>query len=145
MTCDDRQLSISMYLDDALEAASQEEMFSHLATCAGCREFLRRSLDLRAGFAAMAAPEIPASLDRRVKRLFPVRGRAVKGAGERIRSYWSRRLSVPLPSAALIALALITATVISISLWQNPEVVSVPCLPAVDVYAVHPAQSPNSQ
>ena len=145
MTCDDRQLSISMYLDDALEAASQEEMFSHLATCAGCREFLRRSLDLRAGFAAMTVPEVPASLDRRVKRLSPGTLRPMRGIGDRVRSFWSHRLSVPLPSAALIALALITVTVISISLWEKPDVVSVPCLPAIDVYAVQPAQSPNSQ
>jgi hypothetical protein len=145
MKCDDKQLSISVYLDDALDLASQEAMFSHLAICTECREFLRRSLDLRAGFAAMIVPEVPVSLDRKVMRLSPGRVRAMRGVGDRVRSFWSHRLSVPLPSAALIALALITVTVISISLWEKPDVVSVPCLPAIDVYAVQPANSPTSK
>jgi len=134
MKCDDLQLMISTYIDDALDAPSQGIMFAHLGTCGTCRVFLRRMLDLRAGLSAFPAPEVPPSLDRRVMRLRMKRARTMKGAAERIRTLWSRRLSVPLPSAALIALALVTVTVLSISLWQKPDVVSIPCLPAVDVY-----------
>ena len=145
MMCDDMQLDISAYLDDALDVTLQGPMFSHLAACPGCRRFLRRSLDLRAGLAALPVPEVPASLDRRVMRLNPGTVRTMKGVRDRLRAYWTRRLSLPLPSAALIALALITVTVISISLWEKPDVVSVPCLPAVDVYAVQPAAPQNSR
>ena len=139
MKCDEMQLNISMYVDDALEAHSQEKMFAHLATCRECRMFLRRTLDLRAAFAAFPWPEVPLSLDRRVMAKHLKRGKSLKGATEKIRMLWSHRLSVPLPSDALVALALITVTVLSISLLQRPDVVSVPCLPAVDVYAGQPA------
>ena len=143
MKCDDIQLHISTYIDDALDADSQSTMFAHLGACNECRVFLRRMLDLRAGLTAIPAPEVPPSLDKRVMKL--KRTRTMKGAAERIRTLWSQRLSVPLPSAALIALALITVTVLSISLWQKPDVISVPCLPAVDVYADQPATPVNSK
>ncbi len=145
MKCDDMQYNISAYLDDALDLSSQATMFAHLGECGQCRLFLRRMLDLRAGLAAIPAPEVPPSLDRRVMRLKLKRTRPMKGARERLRTLWSQRLSVPLPSAALIALALITVTVISISLWQKPDVVSVFCLPAVDAYAEQPANPANSK
>jgi anti-sigma factor RsiW len=135
MKCEDIQLMMSAYIDDSLDSESQGTMFTHLVTCSECREFLRRSLDLRTRLAAIPLPEVPSSLDRRVMRLNLNRSRAMKRAGDWIQALWSHRLSVPLPSAALIAMALITATVLSISLWQKPDVVSVPCLPAVDVYA----------
>jgi anti-sigma factor RsiW len=143
MKCEDMQLMISAYIDDALDPPSQGTMFAHLGECNECRVFLRRLLDLRAGLAAIPAPEIPLSLDRRVMRLKMKRTRAMTGAGERLRTLWSHRLSVPLPSAALIALALITVTVLSISLWQKPDMVSVYCLPAVDVYAQQPTNPAN--
>jgi len=144
MKCEEKQMLISSYIDDALDEASQGSMFTHLADCAGCREFLRRSLDVRAGLASLAQPEVPPSLDRTVLRMRPLRRGRVKSARERVQALWSHRLSVPLPSAALVALALIAVTLISISLWQNPEVVSVPCLPAVDVYAQPPAGEDKS-
>ena len=139
MKCDDFQLMISTYIDDALDTKSQGTMFAHLAGCTRCREFLRHSLDLRAGMAALPQPEVPRTLDRRVMRLHPLQPGRLPGVRKNLRALWSHRLSVPLPSAALIALALLTVTIISISLWQNPEVVSVPCLPAVDVYAPPPS------
>jgi len=137
MKCDESEMNISMYVDDALDAHTQESMFAHLATCADCRSFMRRMLDLRARLAALPAPEVPQSLDRRVLHMKPKRGRG--SLGERARMLWSHRLSVPLPSVALAAIALITVTIISISLLQRPDVVSVPCLPAVDVYAEQPS------
>ena len=144
MKCDDFQLMMSTYIDDALDAPSQGRMFAHLGTCNECRVFLRRMLDLRAGLAAIPALEVPPSLDRRVMKLKMKQTRPMKGAGERLRTLWSQRLSVPLPSAALIALALITVTVLSLSLWQKPDVISVPSLPAVDVYAEPSTNPPNS-
>ena len=134
---------ISTYIDDALDTASQGTMFAHLGECGQCRVFLRRMLDLRAGLAAIPAPEVPPSLDRRVMSLRMKRAGALKGAAERLRTLLSQRLSVPLPSAALIALALITVTVLSISLWQKPDVISVPSLPAIDVYA-EPSTNPSN-
>jgi anti-sigma factor RsiW len=144
MNCDEMQIAISAYVDDALQTAMQERMFGHLSTCSDCRLFLRRTLDLRATFAAIPAPDVPPSLDRRVMGMSLRRPRAERGAGERIRSLFGHRLSLPLPSAALIALGLITATVISLSLFQKPEVVFVPCLPTIDVYAVQPTNPTNS-
>ena len=145
MNCDDMQMQISTYIDDALDIPSQGTMFAHLVTCSECRMFLRRSLGVRTSLVALPVPDVPPSLDRRVMHLKLTGARSIKGAGNWIRSLWLHRLSVPLPSAALIALALITATVISISLWQKPDVVFVPCLPAVDVYAEQPANPANSK
>jgi predicted anti-sigma-YlaC factor YlaD len=145
MKCDDFQLMVSTYIDNALDPPSQGTMFEHLGTCSECRVFLRSMLDLRAGLAALPAPEVPPSLDKKVMKLKMKRISVMKGAGERMRALWLHRLSVPLPSAALIALALITVTVLSISLWQKPDVISVYCLPAVDVYAEQPTNPANSE
>jgi predicted anti-sigma-YlaC factor YlaD len=145
MNCSDIQLSVSTYIDEEAGAAPQEVMFAHLATCKQCRAFLGATLALRRRLAASPVPEVPPSLDRRVMQMRPARPRSVRRMGQRLRLIWSRRLSVPLPSVALVALALITITVLSLSLWQRPEVVCVPCLPAVDVYAEQPAGSINSK
>ena len=79
MKCDDMQYDISAYLDDALDLSSQATMFAHLGECGQCRVFLRRMLDLRAGLAAIPVPEVPPSLDRRVRRLRMKRTRPIKG------------------------------------------------------------------
>jgi len=50
-----------------------------------------------------------------------------------------QRLSVPLPSAALVALALVSITVFTLSLLMKPSGVPLLTLPTVDVYAEHPA------
>jgi anti-sigma factor RsiW len=143
MICEDIQRMISAYADDSLGTKAQGSMFTHLAGCADCREFFRSILELKSRFASLPVPEVPPSLDKRVLRLSPGRAGRPAGARDRFHALWSHRLSVPLPSAALIALALITATVISISLWQRPEVVTLPCLPAIDVYAVPSANPPT--
>lgn len=145
MNCDQVQSAISAYVDDALELEIQAGMFGHLASCDACRLFLRRTLDLRATMAAIPAPEVPPSLDRRVTGMSLRRPRIAHGVQDRLRSLFAQRLSVPLPSAALIALGLITATVLSLSLLQEPEIVSVPCLPAIDVYAQPQTNSVNSK
>ena len=145
MKCEDFQLMISTYIDDALDTQSQGTMFTHLAGCTLCRGFLRHSLDLRAGLAALPQPEVPPSLDRRVMRVYPLPGGRLQAAGKTMRTLWSHRLSVPLPSAALIALALITVTLLSASLWQRPEVVPLPCLPTIEVYSDQPENSSDSK
>ena len=139
MTCDDMQLEISAYIDDALTAEGQGNMFAHLGTCPGCREFLRSVLEIRQRIAASPAPEVPAGLDRRVLSPFPGTVRQAGKSPGLLTGFWTRRFSVPVPSVALFALALIAVTLLSFSLLRQPTEVLLPCLPAVDVYAEQPA------
>ncbi len=130
MTCNEVQQEISAFMDDALELTQQGGIFLHLGTCPVCRTFFGRLLETRRVLGALPQPEVPARLDGRVLRSAPRRERP-----RRLAALWGHRLSVPLPSAAILALALLTATVFSLSLLFRQGEVPVACLPAIDVYA----------
>jgi hypothetical protein len=68
-------------------------------------------------------------------------------------SWWNRRLSISLPALAGTALLLLTAALVSFSLWQStrrtpaPElqVMYIMSLPTVEVEGFAPAQTPSIQ
>jgi anti-sigma factor RsiW len=146
MTCDEMQLEISAYIDNALGADAQGMMFAHLGTCPACRSFLRGILEVRHRVASIPAPDVPEGLDRRVlKQPSPRPPGRTQGVRGRIADFWTQRLSVPAPSAALVALALIVITIFSLSLLRRPDEVPLPCLPVIDVYLEQPTAPANSQ
>jgi len=138
MICDDVQASISAYADGELPPDEEGAMFAHIGTCPVCRKFLRSVLEIRSAVASAARPDVPGSLDRRVLTFRPG---ARPPKRERMRWFadlWMRRLSVPFPSAALVAIALLSITIFTLSLLMRPSEVPLLSLPPVDVYAEQP-------
>ena len=73
MTCNEVQMQISLYIDDALESNQQPSMFSHLAKCLKCRTFLQHWMKTRGVMLRMPVPEVPLALDKRVKKIRLIR------------------------------------------------------------------------
>lgn len=61
MSCDTYQEMVSVYIDYELDDESARTLFGHLSACAGCRQFLQKSLHFRT--VASLLP-IPVSLPR---------------------------------------------------------------------------------
>jgi len=148
MKCEEVELSISLYIDRALGAADTPELFLHLAQCAHCRSFLETMLHLRQELASMPEPEPSWTLDRRIGTLRVRRAGMAPKITSAIRLLWMRRLAIPLPAAAVLALMLLTASVVSYSLWSKvnaeppkQEVIYMLPMPAVEVQAVQQESS----
>jgi len=140
MTCEEVQAAISAYADGEIHTDEEGAMFAHIAVCPQCRAFLRSVLDLRNAIASAEPVAVPETLDGDVLAIRP--GAAHAPATQRRRwlaELWMRRLSIPLPSAALVAIALVSITIFTLSLLMKPSEVPLLTLPTVDVYAEHPA------
>jgi len=145
MSCNDVKTAISAYADGALPPDGEESMFVHLGTCADCRRFLGHVLDTRAAIAAMPRADVPESLDRTVLALKPGIAREKTQRSRWLADLWMRRLSIPLPSAAIVALALLSITIFSLSLLLKPNEVPLMSLPPVDVCAEHPGAPDHNE
>lgn len=122
---------VSAFVDGYLSAEEEMRLFTHLAGCAHCREFLRASMALQGEMLAtkpMGAPPL---------ELKP-------GAVLRPR-IWQR--SVPFPIAAVLAVVALTSTIAFTSFWMRPkekpaettqEVVYIQRLPAIQVIGFYP-------
>ncbi|HXX64908.1 MAG TPA: hypothetical protein VEO56_14005 [Bacteroidota bacterium] len=150
MKCEEAEIGISMYIDRALRDTDVPQLFQHLAQCATCRSFLGMMLDLRREIASTLDPEPSRSLDRRILTLRARRAGIGSGITSALRTLWIHRLAVPLPAAAMLALVLLTVSVVSYSLWskassepQKPEVIYMLRMPAVEVQAVPQAATPS--
>jgi len=138
MTCDDVQAAISAYADGEIHPDGEGAMFGHIGTCPECRKFFRSVLDIRDAFASAPPVVVPESLDRRVLAIRPGPARPAARHRRWLAELWMRRLSVPLPSAALVALALVSITIFTLSLLMRPSEVPLLSLPPIDVYAEKP-------
>jgi len=143
MKCDEAELNISMYIDRALGATDTPQLFLHLSECAHCRSFLARMLELRRELASMPDPEPSRILDRRMLALRVSRTGIASGITSALRALWMRRLAVPLPAAAMLALVLLTVSAVSYSLWSKSsaeppkhDVIYMLGMPAVEVQGV---------
>ena len=125
--CPDRQL-LSVYFDGELPSPWKEKMESHIAGCLSCREHLEAYGRLSPGsFPADAAADagaIEAARDRVWKTLEPRISPAQPAA--RIMTFssglWQRRLSIPIPAAAAIAVLFIALAVMTIIRQPNTAV-----------------------
>jgi anti-sigma factor RsiW len=134
MTCLEQEERISRYIDNELNERGAGLMFAHLAACSRCRSFMSELLWLRAEL--MNDKERQSSLlamqDAETQRPVSVPSTApVPRAGWR-----SRRVSLSLPIAAVIAilLALTSALLTRASVETPPpkEVILI-SLPTVEV------------
>jgi anti-sigma factor RsiW len=147
MKCDDTQLLISVYVDEALGEAESLELFSHLSGCPACRSFMRNTLDIRNAIRVLPRPAHPSR-----GRILPFGPAADRSRS--FRSVLSRRVAIPLPAAATIAAVLLAGMVGLASLWMSAErrvekgrdqVVYMARLPVVEVYATSSTQTSKPQ
>lgn len=117
MTCEGYQERVSQLVDNELGERESPALLAHLSTCKECRRFLHSTLRLRSGLLEDAPLLAPSRLDQRVlstaaseKRYTPDRPAA------RIIS-WRRRVSLPLPAAALVMVLLVALMAATSSLW----------------------------
>jgi hypothetical protein len=120
--CPDPQL-ISVYFDGELPSPWKEKMESHLAQCPGCRRRLEGYGLLSGGEQEKAAVAEVSARERVWKKFAEKTGMTVPDSGNistvspghynhpyPIRhGFWGRRVSIPLPAAAAVALLIIAA------------------------------------
>jgi len=68
MTCEETQSSISLFVDGALPAADEPDMFNHIGNCPECRTFMKDALYVRTTVAGSIGLTAPASLKERILR-----------------------------------------------------------------------------
>jgi anti-sigma factor RsiW len=154
MKCEDTQLLISIYVDEALGEERSLELFSHLSGCPACRLFMRNTLDIRNAIRVLPRPALPTR--GKVYPFSPAgdRNRGVRTPFPPLRALLSRRVNIPLSAAASIAAVLLAAVVGLASLWMNAEqrgaagrsqMVYMARLPVVEVYATSSTETTKPQ
>jgi len=110
--CPDPQL-LSVYLDGELPSPWKEKMEAHLAECPSCREKLnsfRQLLNDHANEQPAEQEMIEAAKDRIWQNLQSRRSFQPRTGRDRSAGLWQRRLSIPLPAAAVAAIVIVFAT-----------------------------------
>jgi len=152
MTCEEHQEQISELIDNELEEQQSPALFSHLSTCEECRRFLHTTLRFRAGLQEEALPLAPTRLDQKVLGTTPAVKRYVLDRTARRSILWKRRVSLPLPAAALIMVLLMVIVAATSPLWYprlhpqaqtQAQTVYVTTFPAVEVDGYY--QRPNTR
>jgi len=126
MSCDAYQEMVSVYIDYELDDESARTLFGHLSACAGCRQFLQKSLHFRTVASLLPDPGVPPSLDRRalaIPHATPKKGRSFIAAFWR---RWRERIAVPLPAAALAITLLLLSTAVAILRTAGPGQAATP-------------------
>ena len=111
---------ISLHIDNELDDAGSAELYAHLATCDGCRKFMRTMMNVRSRIAGQELAEVSPALDRRVIGIV-----SESEPAEAKRSWfaplWWTRISIPLPAAASIAFLILVATLlVSPAVFSSP-------------------------
>ncbi len=102
--CEDIRVLISAWLDGEATARESELVFEHLASCEACRNFLDELEAARHSLHSQLFPEDTESLDLRLLE-------SLRAAARERVPWWRRRVFVPLPLAAAVVLALVTALI----------------------------------
>lgn len=149
MTCMETQEQVSRFIDDELSEQERGSMFGHLASCRDCQEFLSDSLRLRSGIGEeKEAMRTPVSTWDQAKAKIVS---STPSSISRLRWIPSRRVSLPLPIAAVLAFFLIVATAVitfsTIEVGEEPapkEVILI-SLPMVEVQGYRLPNQPIQQ
>jgi anti-sigma factor RsiW len=126
MRCEVVKKSLDLYLAQTLAPAHRDDVESHLASCAACREQLERLRQLAAVFAAdLRIPPVPAGFRDRVMsrtqdRMF--RRTAIDRPARSLRAWWA---SLPVPMrvgwAASLAAGLLIGTFLGRQTWTSAD------------------------
>lgn len=135
MNCEQRQLSISMMIDNESPDEDLQGLFEHLGSCAPCRQFYREAMDLRTRLHREGIPSVSASVDHRI--LSHARRQNVL----HLPSWLTSRVSIPAPLAAAALLLIILGSFVFLTQRQmgsdaiaEREIVYVTTLPVVEVH-----------
>jgi anti-sigma factor RsiW len=149
-TCDTYEEAISAYIDRELDDEAGAELFGHLGTCATCRTSFAALSTIHTRISATPPTDVPVTLDRRIRRLHAAPAARASRLQANVRSFWSRRLSVPAPAFAIVLLAATVTLLISLLLLRTTppqpageqQVMYIMNMPAVEVEGVpeHAAQ-----
>ena len=149
-TCDIYEEAISAYIDRELDDDAGAELFSHLGSCATCRASFAALSALHIHISAMPPTNVPVTLDRRIRRLHATPAAQASRLQANVRSFWSRKLSVPAPAFAIVLLAATATLLVSLLLLRTAppqpareqQVMYIMSMPAVEVEGIpeHPAQ-----
>ena len=121
MTCDERQLQLSLLMDAESCALEQAGLFTHLEGCTECRHFFDSLIHFR-NTARQDREEILRQADERLpaRFLLPARPGASLTPGAWLSSWW--RPAMPVPAAiAFAVLLLVAGIVIGASLAARPN------------------------
>ena len=142
MNCEDYQEGLSAFMDGEAQPEAASAALQHVGTCPECRAFFTAAMSHRGALRQAPLPDFPHALDRRIRRATLSR-----------RLRWREklpipllpgpRLAIPLPALAVVALYLLTATILALSSLfgpagkqaQEPTFLYVRELPAVEVVA----------
>ena len=131
--CPDHQI-FSLYLDKELQSPWKEKLEAHLESCPDCRTALQSLKDLGNLLHGENHQEEDSFMEAAKERVWNKLAVAeARGRNKRIRSFWSRSVSLPLPAAAAAAAAVLIFTVFLtfrgadpvIQQQQEPEPVAV--------------------
>lgn len=149
MTCMETLEHVSQFIDGELSEQERPAMFGHLASCPTCQEFLSDSLRLRSGIGEeKEAMRAPVSTWDQAKA---ERVSSAPSPTSRLTWIRLRRVSLPLPIAAVIAFLLIAASaVVTFSTLEGgnepvPKEVILISLPMVEVQGYRLPNQPIQQ
>jgi len=117
MTCEGYQEQVSQLVDNELGEREPPALFAHLSTCDECRRFLHTTLRLRAGLQEDAPVLASSRLDQKVMGIAPSAKRYVADRSAARSFVGRRRISLPLPAAALVMVLLVALMAATSSLW----------------------------
>jgi len=100
--CEDIRTFISAQLDGEITVRERNLVLEHLVSCQQCREFLNEVEEARGLLRSLLFPHTTESLDLRLLE-------SLRATQTRQVRWWKRGLTVPLPVAAAVVLALLTA------------------------------------
>jgi anti-sigma factor RsiW len=139
MNCDERQLAISMMIDNECPIAELQGLFTHLGECPRCLQFHSESMEIRTRLHRERVPSVSSSVDARI--LAHARGRTIL----RMPAWMTSRIAIPAPlaAAALVLIILGTFSLLSQRPTQSPslaerEIVYVTTLPVVEIEGIVP-------
>jgi len=115
-TCSEYELAISCYVDGELDSADASGLFRHLGDCESCRLFLDTSIHIRMETAKEKLRD--SAQDHSRHKANEPHGAAIVDHHSMARLL-RKRISLPIPIAAVIALALIVASVSITYDWRG--------------------------
>jgi anti-sigma factor RsiW len=100
--CQDFERLISAQMDGAISQAEEAALNEHLRECRECREFQESAKEYRQLLRSLPEAEDEASV-------------SVRGAVDsKPRSFWGRRLAMPVPIAAVLALVMLVGWLLAL-------------------------------
>lgn len=143
MNCDVYEEQLSALMDNELGDEQAKSLFGHLNTCEACRGAFRSAQDLRSSLREQVPPMAPAELDQKIMSLIPHTKRYIGDRKAARIVGWRRRVSLPLPVAAIVAILLVLGSAalsyrLSETQKTQTQTIYITTLPAVEVYGPTP-------